>query len=470
MKKIYQLFPILALLFAISSCTHEEDDIFDKSAAERLNEISNIYSQRLSASKGGWVMEYYPYNDNENLVTGVGYLIMTRFHENKSVFTGMKNAATEIWTSIPENSNYEIWKKVSTSPVYMSDSSSWEVITDMGPVLTFNTYNKCFGRFTDPSDIEMTPSKYDDESGNGFEGDYEFVMVDVPEGGNHIMLKGKKRGLYHRMSRVPEGTDFEAYLDDIENYKKEYFSPSSIWELTMTDNGIAYKMNHMSRTCPRVYPDGKDSVAYGWLMPYLVTKYDGKYHLRFKDTLMVNGKQMEQEFYYDQDKDEFLGMTNASNKIVSPEPTAFMIKSMKENHLWYFDLNSEMDGVIATNLQTVAAEFASMNYNLVQANFSIMDDFRVKLNLKSKKSSVELTYLYDMEETAEGLRVKYREPFVSSSSKASEVILSTITSLKPLLESFNGTYTAASATGTNFNLLKMRISNATNGSIIMSVK
>ena len=183
MKKIYPAILLFVSVFILSACVGEEDDIFDKSAAERLNEISGIYVNRLCDSPGGWVMEYYPYTDNEDLNTGVGYLIMNRFHDNQSVYSLMKNKATEF--------------KV------MNDSSAWEVITDMGPVLTFNTYNNCFGRFTDPYDDHiLTPGIYDDESGKGLQGDYEFVMVDVPEGGDHIMLKGKKRAVHRRYDEV----------------------------------------------------------------------------------------------------------------------------------------------------------------------------------------------------------------------------------------------------------------------------
>ena len=192
MKKIYAKVLLMAAVAVFTACSGEEDNIFDKSAAERLNEVSGVYSQRLADSKGGWVMEYYPYSDNENLVTGVGYLIMTRFHENGSVYTVMKNAATDEYRPIAQDKDGNIWSKVNTTPILISDSSSWQVITDMGPVLSFNTYNKCLGVFSDPTDIPATTSKYDDEKGKGYRGDYEFVMVDVPQGGDHILLKGKR--------------------------------------------------------------------------------------------------------------------------------------------------------------------------------------------------------------------------------------------------------------------------------------
>ena len=53
MKKILTLTFILVSTLTYTSCTNEEDLIFDKSAAERLNEASDLYSSRLMASPNG---------------------------------------------------------------------------------------------------------------------------------------------------------------------------------------------------------------------------------------------------------------------------------------------------------------------------------------------------------------------------------------------------------------------------------
>ena len=69
---------------ALTSCAGEEDDIFDKTAAERLNESSAKYSARLEAQPNGWAMQYYPtYNDEAPF--GSGYLILMRFNPDYSV-------------------------------------------------------------------------------------------------------------------------------------------------------------------------------------------------------------------------------------------------------------------------------------------------------------------------------------------------------------------------------------------------
>ena len=75
MKKILTLTFILVSTLTYTSCSNEEDLIFDKSAAERLNEASDLYSSRLMASPNGWAMQLYPTNDNE-YPYGNGYLLL----------------------------------------------------------------------------------------------------------------------------------------------------------------------------------------------------------------------------------------------------------------------------------------------------------------------------------------------------------------------------------------------------------
>lgn len=441
----------LVMACTFTACSHEEDDIFGQSAAERLNSVSNIYSQRLTDSKGGWVMEYYPYDDNEDLLTGTGYLILNRFHDNGSVFTMMKNAASynTAWT----------------------DSTAWEVITDMGPVLTFNTYNVCYGRFSDPDDLDLTPGTYDDESGKGFQGDYEFVMVDVPENGDHIMLKGKKRGLYQRLTRLPEGTDFESYLDDIAAFKAKMFVSNAAWELTMTENGTRYTMNHQDRGCSTVYPEGKDSTNYGWHEPFLVTKYNDAYHLRFKDTIMVEGHQMEQEFAYNPEDDKFHGVIDPNNTIEGADPTSHFVAYMKSSRKWTHTLGNKVEGKASEALNTVNSDFSAHKYTVKSISFSMMaDDCRVTISLQSGKNTVEINYLYDMTINDDNsMTISYREPYVTNSNKRSSQILSTITTLTSFLEAINGTYSAKQASGTNFDLRTLEItSNEGNAFVVQA--
>ena len=196
MKKIFCISLILASALAFSSCVKEEEDIFDKSAAERLNEASDLYSSRLMASPNGWAMQLYPTTQNE-YPYGNGYLLLCRFNADHSVNVSMDN--------------------VFSDNKYAEDTSLWEVLTDNGPVLSFNSYNKCLHAFSDPYDLPFTGDKDNtiNETGTGAEGDYEFIIVDAPEDASYMMLKGKKRGTYNLLTPIEVGVDYKEYLADV---------------------------------------------------------------------------------------------------------------------------------------------------------------------------------------------------------------------------------------------------------------
>ena len=159
-------------------------------------------------------MEYYPTNTDEEY-KGRGYLIMADFDKDESVTLAMNN--------------------IMSDDVYMEERSLWEIIADNGPVLTFNTYNEVLHCFSNPEYYE---------SGKGFEGDYEFVMIDVPEDGQFIMLKGKKRGTYVRLTRLPDGTNFEEYLADIKAFHNGIFPANAVNENVLQVGGQKYSINN----------------------------------------------------------------------------------------------------------------------------------------------------------------------------------------------------------------------------------
>ncbi|UKK51420.1 DUF4302 domain-containing protein [Prevotella sp. E13-17] len=434
-KKLYPVILLFASVFVLASCVSEEDDIFDQSAAERLNAVSKVYIDRLCDSPGGWVMEYYPYTDNEDMNTGVGYLIMNRFHKNQSVYTLMKNKATR--------------------NTVMNDSSAWEVITDMGPVLTYNSYNKCLGRFTDPyDDYILTPGTYDDESGKGLQGDYEFVMVDVPEGGNHIMLKGKKRGVYQRLTRVPVGTDFEQYIDDMNKFRNAYFQSGARWEYTIKDHGNAYRMDRVNGGRPRVYPEGKDSTAYGWYNPYLITYYNNQYHFRFKDTVMVDGNQMEQEYAYDADADKFIGVSNAENTLEGPVPVTYFLENLTAKIARRWEMSkaeADLSDEVKSLREAVVSDFKAIGCTFNSFSFMIKGGKTVlRVQFRQKTSSYSWNYVFDMTQEGDNVVLKYVEGEDETSSKNIEMV----PSLKTFVDMLSQTFTV-SANTTRFNPSKL---------------
>lgn len=69
MRKIFYM-PLMALvmLFFGASCTSpQEEDVFDKSASERINGTISEYHKLLTSSEYGWVFENYLVVKNRTL-------------------------------------------------------------------------------------------------------------------------------------------------------------------------------------------------------------------------------------------------------------------------------------------------------------------------------------------------------------------------------------------------------------------
>ena len=185
MKKNIFLLSLIGVGMLLSACSNEQDMLFDESAAERLNGASELYSQRLMAHENGWAVQLYPTLEDE-APFGSGYLLLMKFGNDRSVTASMKNSLTF--------GNYK------------ESTSAWQVITDNGPVLSFNTYNEVLHAFSYPEDV---PTTEDNETGTGIGGDYEFVIVDAPEDGSYMMLKGKKRGTYNLLTPIEDEINYE---------------------------------------------------------------------------------------------------------------------------------------------------------------------------------------------------------------------------------------------------------------------
>lgn len=426
MKKILSLSLLLiAGSLSFTSCQSEEDDLFDSSAAERLAASKVTYAKLLPQATAGWVMEYYPTNGG-SWPRGNGYLLLAKFNDDKSVDMASQNEEM-------------------TDGKYMEDTSLWEVIADQGPVLSFNTYNQCLHSFADPALYE---------TGLGLEGDYEFEIINLQEGAQFAMLKGKKRGTYTRMTRLEEGTDFKEYLTDVLGLRDKLFKTSVPNHLLINFGENRYVINSVANGFLSFYPEGGDEISETESHPFLITKRDGNYFLRFRDAF--EREDMEgtlQEMRYDSIQDKFIGLENELFSIEGPDASEFFKKNLANGKGWQFTPNDEITGNLATIIKTISDDFSSKKYTFTNIKFiKSGEDLTVVLSLKSGKSSVDLIYLYTIDESSNNLKITYREPYETKSNKRASQILETIPSLINLLEALSGEYQAATNTSTNFDL------------------
>ena len=441
MKKILSLTLLLAAGIGFTACVNEEDDLFDKTAAERLNEASALYSSRLMAQPNGWAMQLYPTNDNE-APYGSGYLVLCRFNKDHSVVVSMKNQFTD--------------------NVYRTDTSLWEVITDNGPVLSFNSHNDCLHAFTDPEDILWTGNQDEpnNETGTGVGGDYEFIIVDAPEDASYMMLKGKKRGTYNLFTPVEEGVEYESYLADVETFMKTMFPSSNpTFDVLHTPTGD-FKMTGIDDGIPNIFPYDGDEIIDESFNAFLITKRGDDYYLRLRDSFKIeNGEEeaSEQEFMYHPDQDLFIGTGDDRFIIDGDEPNRFFRQALiDETRQWRWTAKSEMSAAYGDLMTRLSEAFKSkkLTYdrNILKYNTS-KDKVVMTVSYKRNTSTISLDYIFGYSfDDSNKLTLTYEGP----NDKAAETMLTQIPEIQTIVDAMNGQLNVKPS-GTRFNLNNLRI-------------
>lgn len=232
MKKLY-ISLLAAAAIGFAGCSNEDESIFSTSAAERLEQSRNEYKDVLTADGGLWAIEYFTNTDEP------GYVLTMKFANNGAV----EISADHNW----------IGNK------FTQETSLWDIISDNGTVLTFNTYNTIFHIFSTPENIVGADAPKNEDSGEdinelgyGHEGDYEFLLMSHDSEGN-IRMVGKKHGMVAWLRKLSADTDPEQFLAEIKA-KRSVFS-SKFPEFVMTEpSGAAYTVSGLGSGIPSVYP------------------------------------------------------------------------------------------------------------------------------------------------------------------------------------------------------------------------
>lgn len=433
---------MLSQVASLTSCKNEEDDLFSSSAAERLMQTEKDYTQRLAASEGGWAFEYYPttftINPNEDaeaeyLPQGIGYLMMAKFNKDNSVVVGMKNEFT--------NNSYK------------EDSSAWEIISDNGPVLTFNTFNEVLHTFSNPYGFSNSLGSGDD--GEGVGGDYEFVVIDCKENADRVTLKGKKRGSYSRLTRVPAGTDFEAYIQDIADFKTETFGASAPNGIVLNMGEEKYNVVDITSLVCNIYPYDGDVIADATFHPFLITKNGDNYYLRFRDPFVATDGMSVQEFKYDAEKEMFIGVEDENATLVGPDPNKFFFESANSGRTWTMDGKSASDNVIdiynriATKFKSVAG--ATLTSISLKKNDKDSENIDFIISYRIKKNA---TAVYTLSMSNDPVSFGY----VAPKNDASANMLTSIPEIKEMIDIFLSSFEVKAAEN-QFKLNKVKLEN-----------
>ena len=251
---------LAASALSVQSCLHDNEDVFETPAAQRIEEVVAADKALLESATNGWKFEYYLGEDY--LFGGLNYLV--RFKDGKAYVSGEVGG-----------------------PDYIS-SSSYDVITDMGPVLTFNTYNEVMHEYSQPYSSQV----------EGYQGDFEFVIMRTTN--DSIFLQGKKWGNKMLMTRLADDFSWSDYLEKT----AELMDAINFLDYKAEVNGKNVTIS-LDTDYSWMYYTPEDGEEIG--MPYIYTPTG----IKLREPIEINGINMQSfEFTYDSDNQ---WLTNIDN-------------------------------------------------------------------------------------------------------------------------------------------------------------
>ena len=218
---------------ALTSCVKGEDDVFEASAANRLNNSVNDYTRILESQEKGWVADFYPADRSMG-----GYAYTALFKDG--------NVTMTCEMDIPATSNH------ARVPAGTEVTSCYQVISEQSVLLTFDTYNALLHYWSQPSGTDL----------DGFASDYEFVFISACA--DSVVLRGKKYGNLLKMYPMGELSQTEyalrtaatkKYLTNVP--RKRAMVDGKPMQLTMAENHLTYPVGDTEKRMPYIHtPNG----------------------------------------------------------------------------------------------------------------------------------------------------------------------------------------------------------------------
>lgn len=394
---------IIAVLL-LTACVQEEQDIFTDSPAERLNKAVRGYQELLVAGNKTMVMEYF------TNTSGPGNIILMQFNASGAVSMSMQN-------DISDNK-------------LLKDTSLFEVISDYGPVLSFNTFNKVLHAFSNPENPD----------GYGLMGDYEFIIT--KSSGDTLYMKGKKYKsviLMYPLNNVP---DEQVYLQQINTLYHQIFTEKTP-QLTLVTGSNNYYLN-------KGYTGVMEIARGGFVMnaPFIM-KQNG---IRFQEAFEVEGIKL-QEFTLKQDKSAFVSVNNPAVMITGPaDLSSFIMNSIVD---WKLIQGGGRPGAGLSALnQQIVNTFNATDVKISLRYFSTRRTFVLTINFMSGGFKTEGNI--DLTTTTAGIN-KMKIVAKSTGDVKGVQMLTELTALNPFLTELSATFNLS--TDVLLNPVKIRLSN-----------
>ena len=241
-NKITKYILLAFICLGLQACLFQEDDLVEKSSANRASENVAELQELLVNVPNGWKMEYYPGTD----YSMGGITLLCRFDGNN--VTLMSEVG-----SVKTASGKEA-------------SSLYKVTSEESTVLTFDSFNEFIHCFSEPI-MGMNTN---------LEGDYEFVYMGQED--NKVILQGRR---YHNtmvMTPLTQGVNWKDYIGQLNLIEREAFLKTYSLMVGGQEVGNAVRTSHLFS----LTVEGQTSSS----VPFIYTP-EG---IRFKDEITIQGK------------------------------------------------------------------------------------------------------------------------------------------------------------------------------------
>lgn len=185
MKKIHVITLFLFSMCVLQSCLHDDEDVFGKSPAQRLNEAQILYGNILTNATNGWRLEYMAGNSDDTRYGAFNFLL--KFNDGKVTASVDALALSDIAPTIDP---------------YTELTSYYKLEQDMSITLSFETYNSFLHYYHEQHGSYTT-----------YKGDFEFTIMEAND--DLVVLRGKKYGNVMEMHRMPDNLTWEKYLENV---------------------------------------------------------------------------------------------------------------------------------------------------------------------------------------------------------------------------------------------------------------
>ena len=403
----------LTALVVLAGCSREEERLFDQSAAERAQAAITTAEDVLTGATNGWHMVYFANPEKKTSAH-----IQLNFAKN-----GQVSAAIASGKSVKRDT-----------------ASMWEVVNDICPILTFNTYNNIMHTWADPG-----------TNGLGYEGDYEFLILEATP--DRVRLKGKKYGAYTVMYALKDGEDINTLSTASDKTLNDVFGNGNLLDYKDGDS-VCTVFNDEG-----ILRFAKQGQLFEIEDPYTpVTGMPDGLHLM---TTMTGEKNTNRHFVFEED-----GLLHAESAMLMPSKQ-YVYNYMKLKGLgWTLDMSNTLPTGIDATLEQVNEELCDLagqtgnkrTAKILGLRLTYNEDYifgeqviTYWLELKYTDKVVEyghLYYEYKAEFNGEDITLTYVGAQETDDHQA-ENMLTSLPTLKTLFESLNGTYQFKPTTAIN---------------------